>query len=243
MRQFSINSPQIEEVPLDPPENNPSITSQNEDNFEVINTEQALACQQQQIFDESEQDKEIQAQIKAIMTQLNNEPSSDDPFASNCHNFFFLVLSILVCALYVTELGPYFTPQFTPQQQVKTLMSTIFDQSLVFDMKERTRLDIESAEDIYEYLRLALIPALFNEAFKSAMITPYLRPYLVINVMTNETEHFVNCGPNYIVGLMFTRQAISYQKNMDLESKKVISNVIQGEAKSEEVLILGQSTY
>jgi hypothetical protein len=94
-------------------------------------------------------------------------------------------------------------------------MSTIFDETLPFDEYSRARVDIEHPSELYPYLRMALIPALFNEAFKNALITPLLRPYFVINVQTNETEHFVNCGPNYLVGVSFKRTAIKYSSNYE----------------------------
>jgi len=98
----------------------------------------------------------------------------------------------------------------------------LIDTNCIFDAEETSRLELKSPEQFYDYLRIGVMPNLFNEGFKKAKIVPFLRPYLQINMKTNETEHYINEGFNLLIGFKVTRQRIQWVKNKDSKWKGVL---------------------
>ena len=57
-----------------------------------------------------------------------------------------IILALLFAALVVTEFGGPGVGDFKGQQQVKDLMTKIFDNDAVFDDQETSRMEINTAE-------------------------------------------------------------------------------------------------
>ena len=89
-----------------------------------------------------------------------------------------IILTILFAVLVVTEFGGGKAISYTSSFQIQNLMSDLFDNNAIFDNEETPRREISSLEQLQEYFRLGMIPLLYNEPFKRARLTPYLRAYL-----------------------------------------------------------------